>query len=263
MSSNKKEDTKILLFQIRDDAAIAQHELKVVAENSGLAKTNFASVNVVSDTRPSLAELKGYDAVMIGGAGGYSVLDDQPFIPYLEDVVRFVRENDIPFLGICFGFQIAVQALGGAIIHDKEHMETGTFLMRRRKVSDSDPLIGDLPYEFSAACGRQDRATVLPVGAVNDITSERTPYNSLTFPGSKFFGVQFHPELWRKEDNVLRLRHYKEKYSLSDDEFQKQLALFHDAPESQFIIRNFVEKVVLASPQIHTDGVTDINRSQI
>ena len=237
---------------MRDDAAIAQHELSAIAENSGLSADNVASVNVALGARMPLPELPRYDAVIIGGSGGYSVLDDQPFIPYLEDVVRFCKEHDMPFLGICFGFQIAVQALGGTIIHDKEHMEFGTYTMRRTKESDSDPLIGDLPYEFSAACGRKDRASVLPVGAVNDIASERTPYNSMTFPGSKFFGVQFHPELWKKEDNVLRLRHYKEKYPLSDDEFQKQLALFRDAPESRFIIRNFVEKVVLASPQILT-----------
>lgn len=239
-----KKDLKILLVQAREDE-MADHEFDIIVENSGLAKENFVSFNVVHDKPFDLSKLDEYDGVIIGGAGSYSVLDDEPFIKFLEDIARYCKDKDIPFLGLCFGFQIAVQALGGKIIHDKENMEAGTYKMYRDEKSDDDPIVGSLPKEFLAGCGRKDRAEILPEGMVNYMWSDRCPYHYATFPGSRFFLVQFHPELWKKSDNLIRITHYREKYAMADDEFEAQVKMFCDAPESRFVISNFVENVIL------------------
>ena len=67
----------------------------------------------------------------MGGAGAFSVIDDEDHIPFLEDIARYCKDTEIPFLGICYGFQIAVQALGGEIVYDPDKMEAGSYDMFR------------------------------------------------------------------------------------------------------------------------------------
>ena len=126
-------------------------------------------------------------------------------------------------------------------------METGTFVAKRTDNSDNDPLIGTLPKEFPVACGRQDRAEILPEGVANYVSTEKCPYHYITFPGTNFFAAQFHPELWKREDNLVRITFYREKYGLSEEEYNKQTELFSDAPESAKILSNFMQNVVIAN----------------
>ncbi len=241
----EKKDLNILVIQAREPQ-MKKHELDLIIETSGLSSSNFESHNIVSDEIFDLKKLAEYDAVMIGGSGKFTLSEGGvPQLDFMEDVVRYCRENDIPFLGLCFGMQIAVQALGGKIIRDRENMEAGTYSMYRTSDSDSDPLIGGFQREFKGACGRKDRAENLPEGMVNYVKSDRCPYHYVTYPGSNFFATQFHPELWRKSDNLIRVNYYREKYHMTDEEFEKQIALFEDAPESKNIISNFIEKIVL------------------
>jgi GMP synthase (glutamine-hydrolysing) len=244
--SKERTDLRILLIQVRKDKEMAEHEHGLIVENGNLKKEQVVARNVAADGVFDISELDAYDAVVMGGSGAYSVLDDTAFLPFLREAVQYIRERDIPFLGICFGFQVAVQALGGKVITDIPRTEAGTYIMERTHASDGDPLIGGLPYSFPAACGRKDRAEVLPRGALNYLSSERCPYHYFTFPDSRFFAVQFHPELWKESDNLIRIHHYREKYGMTDEEFERQIALFADAPESGSMIKHFVDRVVLA-----------------
>ena len=63
----------------------------------------------------------------------------------------------------------------------------------------------------------------------------------MTFPGSSFYGVQFHPELWRQSDNLVRVRHYNKGYGLSEKDLDGER--FQDAPHSRNILTNFVDVV--------------------
>jgi len=241
--SMNTENIRILLIQIRKDHTKA-HEFEILVRDTGFAPEQIVSHDVFIDPRMEMDALRAYDAVIIGGSGAQSVTKPGEYLPYLEDIVRFCKEEKIPFLGLCFGFQVAVKAFGGTVVNDREHMETGTYLMRRTPESDADPLVGSLPREFMAGCGRQDRAETLPPGMVNYVSSDLCPYHYAVFPDAPFFITQFHPELWKKEDNVKRVIAFQEKYGMSDEALQEQLALFDDAPESRFIITNFIEKVV-------------------
>ena len=234
---------KILLVQVRNEQEMADHESKIVARTMGIDESVFTRVNVRKDERVDLSTLEQYDAVMIGGSGGSSVIDETDYNDHLMEIVRAVKEKDMPFLGLCYGFQIAVKALGGTMIKDMPSMETGSFLATRTLESDSDPLIGSLPRQFEVACGRQDRATSLPEGAVNYMSTEKCPYHFMTFPGTNFYGAQFHPELWKKEDNLIRITFYQKKYGLSGEEFEKQLKQFWDVPVGAAILKNFANLV--------------------
>lgn len=240
----QKSDLKILLIQVREPE-IRQHEFECVVECSGLEAKQIESFDVLTEPVFELSKLNEYDAIMIGGAGAYSVLDNAPFEFFLEDVARYCREKNIPYLGLCFGMQVAVKSLGGIMIHDTENKETGTYKMYRTSESDRDPVVGNLPKEFDAACGRQDRAERLPDGMVNLVYNDKCPFHVATYPNSSYYVVQFHPELWKKEDNLKRLYYYKEKYNMDEKAVKEMESIFRDAPESRLIITNFIQNIVL------------------
>ncbi len=241
----EKKDVKVLLIQIREDE-IKDHEFKIIVENSGLAPENFVVNNVFFDEPLEMGELDQYDGVIIGGSGSCSVIDEHDFDEFLENTARYCREKEIPFFGLCYGMQVAVKALGGKVIRDKASLETGMYMMYRDEKSDNDPVIGKLPHKFLAGCGRKDRAETLPEGMVNLVWSDLCPYHYIKFPRSNFCGTQFHPELWKKEDNLIRIHHYKDKYGLTEEQLQEQLKMFEvDAPESKDIIKNFIDAFVL------------------
>lgn len=235
---------KILLIQIRKEEQMTNHEFDIIVRTSGLTKENVDRINVVVGDRLPFDEINTYNGVIIGGSGSFSVLDNTNFNEYLRDVARYCKKENIPFLGICYGFQISVQAFGGTVIYDLPNMEVGAFMAYRNLSSDNDPLIGNTPREFLVGCGRQDRAEIMPEGAINYMSTDRIPYYCFTFPGTNFYAVQFHPELWKKEDNLIRVSFYRKKYGLSDEAYEEQIKLFQDAPESAIILKNFINNVV-------------------
>jgi len=239
----KKEALRVLLIQARENPT-KEHEYNLVVENSGLAKDQFIRFDALNQESFAIDVLSTYDAVMIGGSP-HCVLSDYSYLPFLTDVVRYCKNKDIPFLGICYGFQIAVQALGGEVVEDLESAEAGTYRMYRTAASDNDPIAGSLPREFLATCGRKDRTLRLPEGMVNYISSDKCSVHFAAFPGTNFYGVQFHPELWKKESNMVRINHYKQDYAMSEEEFRERIKKFEDAPHSAYILLNFIEKIVL------------------
>ena len=65
---------------------------------------------------PSLNELKKAKAIIIPGSH-FSVYDDYEFIKTTEEFIRNIVSNfkEIKLLGICFGEQLIIQALGGEV----------------------------------------------------------------------------------------------------------------------------------------------------
>ena len=235
---------KILIAHIRDDHNMADHEHETVMDTSKICeKFEITRHNVVHDLHMSPQEIKGFDAIIMGGSGAYSVLDDKPFIPYLENIARTAHEKHIPFFGICYGFQIAVQALGGVMISDPSSKEVGTYNMYKTGDHKNDITLKGIDDVFTAACGRKDRALKLPNGADCFIKSDNIPYHHLSFSDRPFYGVQFHPELWKREDNLHRLNYYKDLYGMSEKEYQEQLSLYIDAPGSGDVLKNFIDSL--------------------
>ncbi len=240
----QKFQLKILLIQIREET-IRRHEFDLIVEQSGLSADQFTVFNAITDPVFDLSKLNEYDAVIMGGSGGYSVLDNALFELFIESITRYCREHNIPYLGICFGFQVAVKALGGVMINDVEHRETGTYRMYKTPESAGDPFMEILPQEFNAACGHQDRAASLPQGMVNLAYSDNCPFQIAAYPNSTFYVVQFHPELWRREDNLKRLYYYKDKFNMSDQRVREMETFFSDTPETSLIISRFIDSIVL------------------
>jgi GMP synthase (glutamine-hydrolysing) len=187
---------KIHLLQARrDDDPMRDHEQQCFADATGLGRDAFRFVNVVEGV-PSMAEVVASDALMIGGAGHYSVTEpDEPFFAPLNELLRNVVDERFPTFASCFGFQLLVSVLGGRVEQDPAGSEVGSFGVRLTEAGRRDELFGGLPGQFVAQMGHKDRATVMPAGVPNLAASERCALQALRIPGAPIWATQFHPEL--------------------------------------------------------------------
>lgn len=236
---------KILLLQARhaDDAARLE-ERSSFATMAGVDEAQVTPYSLLNGT-PALAEVRRYDALMVGGSGDYYVSKGN--LPYHQAVLDMLAEvvaAGHPTFASCFGFQLLVKALGGEIIYDAEHAEVGTYDVTLTDNGRSDDLFHYLPDTFRAQLGRKDRASRLPDGVLHLASSGLAPFQALRVPGQPIWATQFHPEL-TKSTNLARFRRYMAGYASIMDpaEVEKTLARFDESPEANLLIGRFIRLV--------------------
>ena len=120
------------------------------------------------------------DAWLITGSR-HGAYEDHPWIPPLEDLIRAIRDDGRPLVGICFGHQIIAKALGGRV-----EKFSGGWSVGRRSYD-----IGGCSLSLHA--WHQDQVVSLPPGASvlghNDFTA-----NAVMAVGPNVLTVQPHPE---------------------------------------------------------------------
>jgi GMP synthase (glutamine-hydrolysing) len=203
---------KVLVLQARlADDPMRLHEQRCFEASTGLSSGDLEFVNL-PDRVPSMEELVAHDALMVGGAGHYSVVDENGefFRPTLE-LLRRVASEGFPTFASCFGFQLFVSALGGTVIHDADNTEVGGYRLRLTEAGRRDPLLGGFPDEFVGQMGHMDRAVEMPPGIPNLASSEKSPLQALRIPGKPVWATQFHPELDQRS-NYERYQAYIERY---------------------------------------------------
>ncbi|MEY4560081.1 MAG: glutamine-hydrolyzing synthase [Actinomycetota bacterium] len=107
----------------------------------------------------------------------------------------------IPVLGICYGFQVLAQALGGRVdkTGKREYGATGLNL------NQSGVLLGNQPVQQICWMSHGDQVMVAPDGFDVLASTETTPVAAFESSERKIFGVQWHPEVKHSEQgqNVL------------------------------------------------------------
>lgn len=240
---------KIALLQARrHDDPMRLHEQQCFLRATGLGEGSFRFVNVLDEV-PTIRELVGVDALMIGGAGHYSVTArEETFFAPLEDLLRGLVDRRFPTFASCFGFQLLVVALGGAVVSDPAGAEVGSFAVRLTDAGRADELFGAvLPADFVAQMGHQDRATEMPAGVPNLAASGRCPLQALRVPGAPIWATQFHPELDQRA-NRDRYLAYIDRYD--PDRRGDEAAGFTSlpSPETSELLPAFLRLVAGATP---------------
>ena len=116
----------------------------------------------------------------------HSVNDDEPWIRHLEQFVRDVAKEQIPFVGVCFGHQLIAKALGGTVVKSDRGWGVGA---KEVEVKDS---IG-LGTSYRILNSHQDQIESLPPGAEILGWNEHCPV-SMIGVGENMIGIQGHPE---------------------------------------------------------------------
>ena len=235
---------RYLLLQARNPNDIVRPE-----EHQAFATqlyTNVSNVHTCDVLQDELlvSRAEEYDAVLVGGAGEYSVLDDDERIKGFISHLGELTNTNIPVFASCFGFQALVLALGGTVIKDVPNAEVGTYSLNTTEEASKDPVFSVLPSTFLAQMGHQDRAETLPDSIVNFAYSQRAPFQAFRVKGTDVYATQFHPEL-TFEDNRKRFARYMKIYGalFGEEEAQKRMDSHRPSPESNLLLSRFAEQI--------------------
>lgn len=237
---------RFLLLQARNEGdRVRGEERAQFAARLGVDVDQVVQLDLLSaDLNPSV--LNGYDALLVGGSGEYSVLDEHPGIQRAKDLLNEVAVRGFPTFASCFGFQLMVEGMGGEVIHDEDHAEVGTFELELTPDGADDPLFCDLPERFNAQLGHKDRAGRMPDGVVTLARSALCPHQALRVGDTKVYAAQFHPELtWT--DNRGRFERYMDDYGrvFGMPEAERMLREdFRPSAEASSLLRRFVERIL-------------------
>jgi GMP synthase (glutamine-hydrolysing) len=245
---------RVLLLSIRDETATRQEEHRSFALYSGLALEQIDVLNVFTTPEFLPKVVVDYDALFIGGASEASVLepDTYPFVDASQRLIKFCIDQSIPVFASCFGFQLAVLALNGEIKRDKTNFEMGTLPISLTQESMSDPLFHDTPDGFLAVSVHQEKAEVVPEGC-DLIARTEECVHVFRVKNKPFWAFQFHPEVDRAT-LVSRLTIFKDRYTEDEQHLSEVLDAARETPESNVLVRKFVERVLLAPDAGRTAG---------
>ena len=166
-----------------------------------------------------------------------------PFVREGRALINFCIEYSIPVSASCFGFQMAVLALGGDITRDDKDYEMGTIKINLTDAAKQDQLFHDTPDKFLAVSVHKEKALKAPPGCVLLAATDECAH-AFRVIGKPFWAFQFHPEV-DKTTLVTRLTFFKEIYTNNDPHLENIIAYLQETPESNKLVRKFIERVLV------------------
>ena len=175
---------------------MASHELQCVSARFGERAVVLETRNaVVEEAHP--AWLDGYDALVIGGSGDYSVHhpNSQAFVGPMLKVMEAALHREMPGFGLCFGHQLLGRLFGSEVVTDPDSEEVGTVSVRLSDAGRECALFEGFPDTFKVHTGHSDCVVSLPSGLDLLASNARTVCQAFQVQGARFFSTQFHPDL--------------------------------------------------------------------
>lgn len=138
-------------------------------------------------------------AAIILSGGPASVYS--PEAPVIDTTIF---EAGVPVFGICYGFQLMAQALGGTV------KKTGLreFGATKLEILHSDGLFKATPLGQIVWMSHSDAVSQLPIGFATTAKTKHTPIAAFEDMANKRAGVQFHPEVLHSEYGQRIIEHF-------------------------------------------------------
>ncbi|MEY4840204.1 MAG: glutamine-hydrolyzing synthase [Cyanobacteriota bacterium] len=110
----------------------------------------------------------------------------------------------IPMLGVCYGMQLMVQQLGGAVV------AAGRAEYGKAPITVDDPidLLTNVEQGSTMWMSHGDSVQSLPEGFVRLAHTENTPEAAVANHARRLYGVQFHPEVVHSTGGMVMLRNF-------------------------------------------------------
>lgn len=243
---NRRNNLKLLLLQIRDEARVRQEEHDSFSTYTGLKPEQIVIHNVFDKPVFNADILRGYDGLLVGGASEASVMepDTYTFVPACIQLMRDCIKQSIPVFASCFGYQLAVLALGGTIVRDTENFEMGCVQISTTAEASEDILLHDVPNPFAAVSVHRERSSTTPPGSISLAYTEKC-HHAFRVADKPFWAFQFHPEVDRAT-LIERLTIFQSKYTKDGEHLQEVLSAAVDTPHSNNLMRHFIDRVLLS-----------------
>ncbi|MBC8185438.1 glutamine amidotransferase [candidate division KSB1 bacterium] len=182
-----------------------------------------------------------YSGIILTGSHA-TIMDREEWSERTAAWIPKILEKKIPLLGICYGHQLIVHAMGGIVDNNPNGIEFGTVEITITEAAKMDPLFKNLPSKMFVHTGHTQSIVKLPQGAQILASSEMDPYTAFFLPPSAW-GVQFHPEY----NSTIVSGYVKEAGDVLKVEGQNAdriQAKIQSAPEAKNILKTFAEIVL-------------------
>jgi GMP synthase (glutamine-hydrolysing) len=121
------------------------------------------------------------------------------------DIDPAIFKQNLPILGICYGWQITAHKLGGQVKQgDKEYGPANM------KLKSNSPLFKNLPNQLKVWMSHGDRVTQLPAGFNYLGETEDLQAAAVANDNKKIYGLQFHPEVQHTAQGTEILQNFVE-----------------------------------------------------
>lgn len=175
---------------------------------------------------------KDYAAVIVLG-GPESANDKSQTMSQKIKQVKYILNNNIPFLGICLGLQILVKAAGGTVVPSPIH-ERGWrdpqgkyFEITLTKDGRNDPLLKGIPENFKVF--QSHKETIEPTHKMSILATGKWCTNQAVRVGTNAYGIQAHIDLteemyqdWTNSPDLIKNKKLLlENYTQVKKEYQK------------------------------------------
>jgi GMP synthase (glutamine-hydrolysing) len=232
---------RLVLLQVRNELVSLKQEQSCFIERCRVARRQFDFINLVDNPEIRWHHVKDAHAVLIGGAGAFSVTREHPFTAPLRDVIQRVIEDGRPVFGACWGHQFLADLGGGTVIEDKERSEVGTFPIRLTEAGKADPLFAEFPERFHVQLGHNDRVSELGSGWLDLAQSEACPRQIIRLDDKPIYGTQFHSEM-DEERLRERILIFLKDYVADEEAYQKVLRSLRPSIEADRLLELFLER---------------------
>ena len=135
--------------------------------------------------------------ILSGGPASIYETDSPSIDPGIFDL-------GIPVLGICYGMQFMVHAMGGKIIRS-EKREYG---FANLKIKKAEPLFKSMKPEFQCWMSHGDSIRELPETFTITASTDNTKIAAIADFKNNFFGLQFHPEVEHTVNGTKMIRYF-------------------------------------------------------
>ncbi|MEX2044120.1 MAG: glutamine-hydrolyzing GMP synthase [Opitutus sp.] len=115
-----------------------------------------------------------------------------------------IFELGVPVLGICYGMQLMGHFLDGDVEHSRAR-EYGHGVLG---ITRPGRLFAGLPRKLRVWNSHGDKITRLPPGFRAIGTTENSPYAAIEDAKRRFYGIQFHPEVFHTERGADMIRNF-------------------------------------------------------
>ncbi len=242
----------LLIIQFRENKKILLDEQKSFLRSFKNSEVKTVFLNAINKDIPwnNPKKILGNNSgVILCGSGDFDFdggrMEDDPkrkmsykILNNIKGFLKYLLDNGIPTLGICYGHQMIAAFFGIKVVNDKKQSKVGShevFLIKKEK---PDFLLKGLPHKFIAQYGHKDSLDGLPKMARVIAKSEKCNYAVVKYQ-KNIYGIQFHPEL--SSEDVLERIKKTSGYLPSNADIK---SLIKPSIQSEIILKNFADLVL-------------------
>ena len=166
----------------------------------------FSEVDIVSDENvDENFNVDSYDAILITGSRKFASKNE-----FCKGIIRFIKKNTKPMIGICYGHQLICKVLGCEVIHKPKQIKGEVTI----EIIDENELFRGLGKKVSFVESHFDHVVFNKklfnkLGLSLLARSNRCEVEAIKWLKAPLYGVQFHPEVSGKNGKKIAENFYK------------------------------------------------------